>query len=77
MKPILAIGIMFLVGGILMLVYRDSGYTRYEKIAQFGPIHIIAKERETISWPSLLGVAVVGVGSVLIVEGVRQGEGGV
>lgn len=73
MKLSLAIGILLLAGGILMPAFHGVTYTRQEHLARFGPISIVAEEQKSIPLPSLVGIAALGIGGVLTVEGVRRG----
>ena len=71
MKPIMLIGIVLIVLGVVALAYQGITYTSREKIIDIGPIHATADTKKTIPLsPILGGVALVG-GIVLVVSGIR------
>ena len=72
MKPILLVGILFIILGGLALAYQGFNYTHQEKVLDVGPIHATAEEHEHVSIPPLLGgLALVG-GIVLVAAGARK-----
>ena len=71
MKPIMLIGIVLIVLGVVALAYQGITYTSREKIIDIGPIHATADTKKTIPLsPILGGVALVG-GIVLVISGIR------
>jgi len=73
MKPIRNIGIVLLVVGIAMLAYQGISYTRQEQVAQLGPVRVTKEERKTFPLPPVAGAAAAGLGTILIVVGIRRG----
>jgi len=72
MKPIIWVGILFIVLGGLALAYQGFTYTHQEKILDLGPIHATAEKHDRVSIPPILGgLALVG-GIVLLVVGARK-----
>jgi uncharacterized membrane protein len=71
-KPILLVGILFIVLGALALAYQGFNYTHQEKVLDVGPIHATAEKQEHVSVPPILGgLALVG-GIVLVAAGARK-----
>ena len=71
MKPIMLIGIVLIVLGVVALAYQGITYTSREKIIDIGPIHATADTKKTIPLsPILGGVALVG-GIVLVFSGIK------
>jgi hypothetical protein len=72
MKPIVLIGIVLLVLGVLALAYQGINYTRNEKVLDIGPIHATAEKHERIPLPPVVGGLALAGGIVLLVIGARQ-----
>jgi len=63
-----AVGVILMVAGILMMIFRQVGFTQDKKIVDAGPIQISRKEAKTITWPVYAGgLAVVAGVAVLLV----------
>jgi uncharacterized membrane protein len=72
MKPIILIGIVLVVLGVLALAYQGINYTRTEKLLDLGPIHATTETQKRIPLPPILGgIALIG-GVVLLVAGARR-----
>jgi hypothetical protein len=72
MRPIISIGILFVVLGGLALVYQGFNYTHQEKIFDIGPIHATTEEHDRVSVPPALGgLALIG-GIVLLLVGAKK-----
>ena len=72
MKPIVLIGIVLVVLGVLALAYQGINYTRTEKLLDVGPIHAITETQKRIPIPPILGgLALIG-GIALLVAGARR-----
>ena len=61
-----AFGIVLIVAGILMLIFRGFSFTKEKKVVDIGPIEINAKEKKTVSWPMYAGGVALIAGVVLI-----------
>ena len=69
MKPMIWIGILLIVAGVLALGYQGINYTREKKVLDVGSVHITSESHERIPLPPILGgLALVG-GVVLLVVG--------
>ena len=62
------VGVILIVAGIVMLIFRSFTYTKEQKVVDLGPLQISEKQKETINWPIYAGaVAVIaGIAVVLI-----------
>jgi uncharacterized membrane protein len=72
MKPVMMLGILLIVLGVLALAYQGFSYTHQAKVLDVGPIHATAEEQKHVSIPPILGgLALVG-GIVLVIAGSRK-----
>jgi UDP-N-acetylmuramyl pentapeptide phosphotransferase/UDP-N-acetylglucosamine-1-phosphate transferase len=70
MKPI---GIILIVAGILMLIFRGISFTEKKKVVDLGPVEINKDEKKTIGWPIYAGgVAIVAGALILIVDAKKK-----
>ncbi len=72
MKPIVVVGIVLIVFGLVVLAYQGIPYTTREKVVEVGPVEVTAEKEETVRFPPILGAAAVGTGLVLVVVGSRR-----
>lgn len=61
------LGIVFLVIGLVMLIWTGFSYTKREKVVDAGPVHISADKQKTVSWPPYAGGVLVIAGVVMLV----------
>jgi hypothetical protein len=66
------IGVIFLVLGILALVYGGFTYTKNDEKAHIGPVKIEVQDKEHVNIPLWVGVASAIGGAVLIAARVRD-----
>ena len=72
MKPLVIVGILLIVIGVIGLAYGGISYTKEKTVVDLGPIKATADTRETIPVPPILGgLALVG-GIVLIATGSKK-----
>ena len=72
MKPLVIVGILLVVIGVIGLAYGGISYTTEKTVVDIGPIKATADTREKIPVPPLLGgIALVG-GIVLLVAGGKK-----
>ena len=62
------LGVLLLVAGVLVLVYRGFSVPRQQD-ASLGPIEVRMKRSERIEIPVWAGVAAIGVGGGLLLWG--------
>ena len=72
MKPIMVVGIVLIVVGLVALVYQGITYTTRERVAQIGPVQVTAEKEKSIPFPPVLGALAVGSGLVLLLVGARR-----
>jgi len=59
------LGVLFLVAGVLVLVYHGFSVPR-QRDAKLGPIEVSMKQSERVEIPSWVGVACVAAGGGLL-----------
>ena len=73
MKPLMLIGIVLIVIGVIALAYGGFSFTTREKVAEVGPLKIEKDKTRSVPLPPVLGgLALVG-GIGLVVVGARKG----
>ena len=65
-------GIILIVAGILMLIFRGVTFTREKKVVDLGPLEINKKEKDTVGWPLYAGGIAVAAGVILLASGSRR-----
>ncbi len=67
------LGVIFLVAGLVMLIWTGFSYTHREKVVDAGPLHISADKQKTVTWPPYAGgiLAVAGVVMLVTARGRR------
>ena len=60
------LGIVLIVVGILMFVFRNISFTQEKKVVDLGPVQIDKKEQKTVGWPTYAGAIAVIAGIVVI-----------
>jgi len=72
MKPIMVLGIIFVIVGAIALGYHGITYTTHEKVFQIGPIEATKKTEKTIPLSPVLGGAALAAGIVFVIMGTRK-----
>ena len=62
------LGIVLIVAGILMLIFRGINFTQEKEVVDIGAVEINKKENKTVAWPMYAGVAALVAGVVLVVS---------
>lgn len=73
MKPVVLVGILLIVLGLVALAYKGITYTTQEEVAKLGPLEAKVEREKTIPLPPLLGGLALASGLVLVVLGARRG----
>lgn len=60
------LGIILIVAGIVMLIFRGFSFTQEKNVADIGPIEINKKEKKAIGWPIYAGAVALVAGVVLV-----------
>jgi hypothetical protein len=72
MKPLMVVGIVLIVVGLVALAYQGITYTSREKVVDIGPLKVEAKREKTIPLPPVLGGVAIAAGVVLMIAGARR-----
>lgn len=67
------IGVIWIVAGVLGLVYGGFSYTKETHQAKLGPLQFEVKEKETINIPIWASVVSIAAGSLLLLFGNKKG----
>lgn len=67
---LLALGLI--VGGVLGLAYGSFTYTKDTHEANFGPINLTVRDRETVNVPVWAGVMAIVIGGGLLLVGGKR-----
>ncbi len=62
------LGIVLIIAGIIMMVFRSINFTQEKKVADLGPLEINKKEEKTVNWPLYAGIVVTVAGIVVLVS---------
>ncbi len=72
MKPIMILGVVLIIVGVIALGYHGITYTTHEKVLKIGPIEATKETEKTIPLSPVLGGVVLAAGIVIIVMGVKK-----
>jgi hypothetical protein len=72
MKPIVLIGIVLIVFGVLVLVYHGITYTSHRKIIDIGPLEATFETKRTIPVSPEAGAIALAGGIVLVIVGAKK-----
>jgi hypothetical protein len=62
MKPIMLVGVVLIVAGIVGLGVANISFTEQKTVLDAGPIKITTAEQHTIPVPTIAGIAAIIVG---------------
>ena len=60
------LGIILIIIGILMFVFRNVSFTTKEKVVDLGPVQVDREKENTIGWPIYAGGIAVVAGIALV-----------
>ena len=66
MNVIRIVAIVLIAAGVLALVYGGFSYTKNAETTKLGPIEFTVKDQERVNVPVWVGVAGIGIGTVLL-----------
>jgi hypothetical protein len=72
MRPLMILGIVLIVLGVIALAYQGISYTSREKVVDIGPLKVEAQKEKTIPLPPILGGVAVAAGVILTIAGARR-----
>lgn len=62
-----ALGIVLIIAGILMMVFRNVSFTNEKKLVDVGPVEINQKETKKVGWPLYAGAVTTIAGVIVLV----------
>jgi hypothetical protein len=68
------IGIILLIVGVAMLIWKGINFQTEKKVAELGPLEVHKTEDQHIGWPAYAGGVVAVLGAVLIVAGRKNAK---
>lgn len=72
MRPLVLIGVILIVLGVIALAYEGITYTTKRTVIDVGPLEVQAEEQERIPLPPILGAGSIAGGLVLVLAGTRR-----
>lgn len=67
-----ALGIILIVAGILMLIFRGFSFTQEKEVLDLGPLELNKKEKKDVSWPMYAGGITIVAGVVVLLVGKKK-----
>jgi len=71
-SPIMMVGLILVIVGVLALAYQGFTYTKQEEVAKIGDLKITAETDKRVTFPPYLGGIALAAGLVLIVVGRKK-----
>jgi uncharacterized membrane protein len=65
-------GIILIVVGILMFVFRSVSFTKKEKVVDLGSVEISKNEKKSVQWPTYAAGGVALIGLVLVLASKKK-----
>ena len=72
MKPIMIVGILLIILGVVALAYQGITYTSREKIIDIGPIQATHDTKKSIPLSPILGGLALAGGIVMVIMGTKN-----
>ena len=66
------VGIIIIVIGLALTLFTAFTYFTKEKIVDIGKIEITADKPHRFSWSPLIGIAVMGIGGIVLWQGSKK-----
>jgi len=67
-----AFGIILIIVGILMLVFKGINFEKEKSLVEIGDLEVTATEEESVNWSTYAGGGVLIIGAVITVIGFRK-----
>ena len=71
-SPVIVIGVVLIVLGVVALAYQGITYTTHEKILEVGPVKATAEKQHTVPLPPIVGGLALAAGVILVILGSRR-----
>ncbi|ULQ51886.1 hypothetical protein [Flavihumibacter fluvii] len=65
-------GIVLIIAGIAMLIFRGFSFTQEKKIVDLGPVEINRNEKKSVNWPMYAGLIVTIAGVAIVLGGNKK-----
>jgi len=72
MRPLVVLGLVLVVAGIVGLVMANVSFTEHKTVIDAGPIKITEDQQRIIPIPTIASIAVMVVGLALVFAGRRR-----
>jgi hypothetical protein len=72
MKPLVIVGIILIVAGLIGLAYGGFSFTTTEKVAEVGPLKLEKEKTRSVAIPPVLGAVAIAAGAVIVLAGARR-----
>jgi len=69
MKPL---GIALIIIGLALTIFTAVTFTTREKVVDIGKLEISADKAHNLKWSPLIGIAVMGVGGIVLWRGYKK-----
>jgi hypothetical protein len=67
MKPIMILGIVLIIAGVIGLIFGGVTYTTREKVVDIGDLHVTAEKQKTIPISAIAGGLILAGGIATVV----------
>jgi len=65
-------GILILILGLGLTIFTAITFFTKEKVVDLGSVEITKNKQHNLKWSPLIGIAVMGVGGVILFQGYRK-----
>ena len=72
MKPMMMLGLVLIVLGVIGLIFQGVTYTTHEQVAKVGGVEVTAEKQKTVPIPLIGGVICLVAGVALVIAGSRH-----
>lgn len=62
-------GILLIIAGILMLIFRGFNFSQEKKLVDIGPLEINKHQKKFVGWPFYAGGVSLAAGIIVLVAG--------
>jgi hypothetical protein len=65
-------GIVIIILGLLLTIFTAATFFTREKVVDIGEVHITANKKHNLRWSPLIGIAIMGIGAVIVWQGPKK-----
>ena len=66
------VGILLIIAGILMLIFRGFNFTQEKKLVDIGPLEINKQQKKFVGWRFYAGGVTLAAGIIVLVAGKKK-----